>query len=81
MPTSSASLSISSSSSEASYDSDEEYRQVQKEWEESLEQLQQLVSVVLLPFFGKWLGRKTSYWGSSCSLFYLSYLLTRMLSI
>lgn len=71
MPISEESLSISSSSSDASYDSDEEYKQAQKEWEESLEQLQQLVSVVLLPFFGKWLGRKTSYWGVSYILYYV----------
>ncbi|KAF7985288.1 hypothetical protein HWV62_6443 [Athelia sp. TMB] len=72
MPTSEASLTLSSSSSDVSYDSEDEYRQVQKEWEESLEQLQQLVSVVLLPFFGKWLGRKTSYWGSFYAYFSVS---------
>lgn len=48
--------------SEASYDSDEEYRLAQQEWEESLQQLQQLVSVVVLPMFGKLLGRQWSYW-------------------
>ncbi|ETW87369.1 hypothetical protein HETIRDRAFT_248238, partial [Heterobasidion irregulare TC 32-1] len=48
-------------SSDGSYDSDDE-RLAQEEWEESLEQLAQLVSVVLLPFFGKWLGRRWSYW-------------------
>ncbi|KAI9512849.1 hypothetical protein F5148DRAFT_973022 [Russula earlei] len=41
---------------------DEEYHLAQKEWEESLEQLAQIVSVVLLPFLGKWLGRRWSYW-------------------
>ncbi len=42
---------------------DEEYRLAQQEWEESLEQLAQIVSVVLLPFLGRWLGRRWSYWG------------------
>jgi hypothetical protein len=42
---------------------DEEHRLAQQEWEESLEQLAQIVSVVLLPFLGKWLGRRWSYWG------------------
>lgn len=51
------------SSSISSYDSDEEYRLAQEEWEESLEQLKQLVSVVLLPFVGKWMGRRWSHWG------------------
>jgi hypothetical protein len=65
MPKSETSLDLSSSSSEASYDSDEDLHLAQKEWEESLEQLQQLVSVVLLPFIGKWLGRRWSQWGAS----------------
>lgn len=50
---------------DAGYDSDEEYRLAQKEWEESLQQLQQLFSIVLLPFLGRWVGRKWSYWGES----------------
>jgi hypothetical protein len=50
--------------SDDGYDSDEEYALAQKEWEESLAQLQQLVSIVLLPFVGRWLGRKWSYWGA-----------------
>ncbi|KAK7064317.1 hypothetical protein R3P38DRAFT_3165342 [Favolaschia claudopus] len=50
--------------SQSSYDSDEDYRLAQQEWEESMHQLQQLVSIVLLPFFGKWLGRRWSQWGS-----------------
>lgn len=53
----------SASDAGESYDSDEDLRLAQEEWEESLEQLQQLVSIVLLPFFGKWLGRRWSHWG------------------
>jgi len=49
------------SSAASSYDSDEEYQLAQREWEESLGQLQQLVAAVLLPFFGKWLGRRWSH--------------------
>ncbi|KAJ3515268.1 hypothetical protein NLJ89_g1869 [Agrocybe chaxingu] len=49
------------SSAASSYDSDEEYRLAQEEWEDSLQQLQQLAAVVLLPFFGKWLGRRWSH--------------------
>ncbi|KAF9462126.1 hypothetical protein BDZ94DRAFT_750164 [Collybia nuda] len=60
MPLSEAS--IDDLSSNISYDSEEEYRLAQQEWEESLQQLQQLVSVVMLPFFGKWLGRRWSHW-------------------
>lgn len=69
MPKSVRSLdSISLSSSEASYDSDEEDRLAEQEWRESLDQLQQLFSIVLLPYLGKWLGRRWSYWGASLVL-------------
>ena len=62
MPSSVASL--DTTGSDDSFD-EEEYRLAQEEWEESLEQLQQLVSIVLLPFLGKWLGRRWSHWGMS----------------
>lgn len=62
--TSAASSSIDSSSS-SSYDSDDEDALVREEWEESLRRMQALVSLVLLPFFGKWWGRRWSYWGES----------------
>lgn len=45
-----------------SYDSEEEARLAQEEWEESIGQLNLALQVMVLPFFGKWLGRKTSYW-------------------
>lgn len=38
-------------------------RLAQQEWEESLEQLQQLVAIVFLPYLGKFLGRRWSHWG------------------
>ncbi|KAH7928516.1 hypothetical protein BV22DRAFT_968179, partial [Leucogyrophana mollusca] len=53
-----ASMALSTSS----YDSDEEYRLAQKEWNESLEELQQLALVLLMPWAGKYLGRRCSYW-------------------
>jgi hypothetical protein len=79
MPKSEASL--DDLSSDTSYDADEDYRLAQQEWEESLQQLHQLLTVVLMPFLGKWLGRRWSYWGQSYnnSLTYdsCSYLLFR----
>jgi hypothetical protein len=42
--------------------SEQERRLIQEEWDESVEQLRQLVTVLLMPFFGKWLGRKYSHW-------------------
>ncbi|KAI6047728.1 hypothetical protein EDC04DRAFT_2555580 [Pisolithus marmoratus] len=50
------------SASDLSYESDEDYRIAQQEWEESMQELQQLAFVLLLPWVGKFLGRKTSYW-------------------
>jgi hypothetical protein len=55
-----SSLSDDDRSTTSSYDEDE-YLLAQQEWEESIEQLQQLVGVVLLPFVGKWLGRRCSH--------------------
>ncbi|KAF9056488.1 hypothetical protein BJ165DRAFT_1522391 [Panaeolus papilionaceus] len=54
-------ISLDDAASISSYDSEEEYKLAQEEWEESLRQLQQLFSIVLLPFFGKWLGRRWSH--------------------
>lgn len=49
--------------SDSSYD-DDEHKLAQQEWEESLIQLQQLFAAVVLPYFGKWLGRRWSLWGT-----------------
>lgn len=56
---------ISDNTDPLDYDVEEEELEAQREWEESLEQLQQLFAVVLLPYFGKWLGRRWSHWGMS----------------
>ena len=42
------------------YDSERE-RQLEREWEEGVEQLKMITTIVLLPFFGKWLGKKWAY--------------------
>lgn len=34
----------------------------QREWEASLEQLQLLLTMIIMPFAGKFLGRKFAYW-------------------
>lgn len=63
------SLSISDTSSSGlsndDYTSDEERElrlEEQREWEEGIEQLQVLVSVVMIPMLGKYLGRRWSGW-------------------
>ncbi|KAJ8057581.1 hypothetical protein LXG23DRAFT_54280 [Yarrowia lipolytica] len=45
--------------------SDDGYSDAQEQWEESLRQLEQLVSFVLIPLIGKFFGRRAAYfvWG------------------
>ena len=49
------------STSTESFTSEEDY-DAQREWEQSLEQLQLLLTMILVPFAGKYLGRKFAYW-------------------
>jgi hypothetical protein len=55
--------SISSSILDSEADSSSD---AQREWEASLEQLQLLLTMVIMPFAGKFLGRKFAYWSTSC---------------
>jgi hypothetical protein len=34
----------------------------QKEWEESLQQIELLLTMVVVPYVGKYFGRKCAYW-------------------
>jgi len=45
----------------------DDYSDAEEEWRESIEQLELLLSMVLVPFVGKYLGRKCAYW-SMCSV-------------
>ena len=44
-------------------DSDFEESDAEKEWKESLQQLELLLSLVIVPYMGKYFGRKFAYWG------------------
>ncbi|KAL6712751.1 hypothetical protein ACLMJK_009689 [Lecanora helva] len=35
----------------------------EREWKESLQQLELLLTMVLVPYIGKYFGRKCAYWG------------------
>lgn len=35
----------------------------EREWRESLQQLELLLTMVLVPYLGKYFGRKCAYWG------------------
>ncbi|SPO06697.1 uncharacterized protein DNG_09390 [Cephalotrichum gorgonifer] len=50
------------SSSALDSDSDDDVDEAQEEWERSLEQLQMLMTMILIPFAGKYFGRKFAYW-------------------
>ena len=36
----------------------------EREWRESLQQLELLLTMVLVPYLGKYFGRKAAYWGA-----------------
>jgi hypothetical protein len=46
-------------------ESDYEESDAEKEWKESLQQLELLLSLVIVPYMGKYFGRKFAYWGKS----------------
>jgi hypothetical protein len=45
-------------------DSEADSSDAQREWEASLEQLQLLLTMIIMPFAGKFLGRKFAYWST-----------------
>lgn len=49
--------------SDSEMDSDDVDAEAEREWRESLQQLQLLLTLVLVPYIGKYFGRKCAYWG------------------
>ena len=39
------------------------YSDAEREWRESLQQLELLLTMVVVPYVGKYFGRKAAYWG------------------
>lgn len=62
-PDSLASLPDSASSDDI--DSDDGLKDAEREWKESLQQLELLLTMVVVPYMGKYFGRKCAYWGKS----------------
>ncbi|KAG0325002.1 hypothetical protein BGZ99_001157 [Dissophora globulifera] len=48
--------------SEFSTTSSTDTRDIQREWDENMEQGRQLFAMVIFPFIGRWFGKKVSYW-------------------
>ncbi|EWC48872.1 hypothetical protein DRE_00177 [Drechslerella stenobrocha 248] len=57
-------LAFTSSDDVASIDSEETEQEsdAELEWQESLKQLELLLTMVIVPFAGKWLGRRCAFW-------------------
>jgi len=56
--------SLPSSSTASSVDDDEFISDAEREWRESLQQLELLLTMVVVPYMGKYFGRKCVYWGA-----------------
>ena len=61
----------SETSTESDFLSDYDYSDAEEQWRESLQQLELLLTMVLVPFIGKYAGRKCAYWG----MFFFNYVL------
>lgn len=46
----------------------EEESDAEREWKESLQQLELLLTMVVVPYVGKYFGRKCAYWGKFFSV-------------
>nr|POF01292.1 hypothetical protein CFP56_21240 [Quercus suber] len=57
------SSSAGTSSSDPDDDDDVRSSDAEREWRESLQQLELLLTMVLVPYLGKYFGRRCAYWG------------------
>ncbi|KAH6633185.1 hypothetical protein C7974DRAFT_392320 [Boeremia exigua] len=55
--------SLPSSSTHSSADDDEYVSDAEREWRESLQQMELLLTMVMVPYIGKYFGRKFAYYG------------------
>jgi hypothetical protein len=63
--------SLPSSPTSSSVDEDEYVSDAEREWRESLQQIELLLTMVLVPYVGKYFGRKCAYWGKSLPRFWI----------
>lgn len=57
--------SLPSSSTSSSVDEEEYVSDAEREWRESLQQMELLLTMVMVPYIGKYFGRKFAYYGIS----------------
>lgn len=53
----------SETSTESDLLSEYDYSDAEEQWHESLQQLELLLTMVIVPFIGKYAGRRCAYWG------------------
>jgi Mitochondrial import 2 len=41
------------------------YADAEREWRESLQQVELVLTMILIPYLGRYFGRKVAYWGES----------------
>lgn len=58
--------SLPDSDSTSSTNEDLDLSDADREWKESLQQLELLLTMVLIPGIGKYFGRKFAYWSKLC---------------
>ena len=56
--------SLPESGSTTSAGEEQEISDAEREWRESLQQLELLLTMVLIPYIGKYFGRKMAFWGT-----------------
>lgn len=58
-------------SSDTTSATDEDHDDADREWRESLQQLELLLTMVLIPTIGKYFGRKLAFWSKSITITYV----------
>lgn len=56
--------SLPESGATSSTDEDADFTDADREWRESLQQLELLLTMVIIPYIGKYFGRKLAYYGT-----------------
>lgn len=55
---------LPSPSTSSDSDDEQELSEAEREWRESLQQLELLLTMVIVPYAGKYYGRKAAYWST-----------------
>lgn len=63
--------SLPSTDTDDSIDNHDYESDAEREWRESMKQLELLLTIFVLPYFGKYFGRKAAYWGKFSDIYYL----------